>query len=140
MTLPCVRGAGRSALTFEPTYSLHSLIPRTPLTEVSHVSRNAAFEVAFELGPTTSGQASRRRGRLLAKKPDRRRHLADAIEALANALRSRCRGRGLRGSCGGRARALSPARPHPNLAIVRTFSKAWRLAGVRLGYMLAAPR
>jgi histidinol-phosphate aminotransferase len=28
---------------------------------------------------------------------------------------------------------------HPNLVVVKTFSKAWRLAGVRIGYMLAAP-
>lgn len=28
---------------------------------------------------------------------------------------------------------------HPNLVIFRTFSKAWSLAGLRLGYLLAAP-
>jgi histidinol-phosphate aminotransferase len=28
---------------------------------------------------------------------------------------------------------------HPNLVITKTFSKAWRLAGVRIGYMLADP-
>jgi histidinol-phosphate aminotransferase len=28
---------------------------------------------------------------------------------------------------------------YPNLIVTRTFSKAWRLAGVRLGYMLAHP-
>ena len=28
---------------------------------------------------------------------------------------------------------------HPNLVIFRTFSKAWSLAGIRLGYLLAAP-
>nr|MDQ3957953.1 aminotransferase class I/II-fold pyridoxal phosphate-dependent enzyme [Actinomycetota bacterium] len=30
-------------------------------------------------------------------------------------------------------------REHDNLVVVRTFSKAWRLAGVRIGYLLAAP-
>lgn len=38
--------------------------------------------------------------------------------------------------------AASPARRlarHPNLAILRTFSKAWGLAGLRAGYCLAAP-
>jgi histidinol-phosphate aminotransferase len=37
----------------------------------------------------------------------------------------------------------SPARRlalHPNLAVLRTFSKAWGLAGMRLGYCLADPR
>jgi histidinol-phosphate aminotransferase len=28
---------------------------------------------------------------------------------------------------------------HHNLVVVKTFSKAWRLAGVRIGYMLASP-
>lgn len=38
--------------------------------------------------------------------------------------------------------AASPARRlarHPNLAVLRTFSKAWGLAGMRLGYCLADP-
>lgn len=29
---------------------------------------------------------------------------------------------------------------HPNLAVLRTFSKAWGLAGMRVGYCLAAPQ
>ena len=29
---------------------------------------------------------------------------------------------------------------HPNLVLLRTFSKAWALAGLRLGYLLADPR
>ncbi len=37
---------------------------------------------------------------------------------------------------GGPARRLSR---HPNLAVLRTFSKAWGLAGARVGYCLAAP-
>lgn len=39
--------------------------------------------------------------------------------------------------------AASPAARlarHPNLVILRTFSKAWGLAGLRLGYAIAAPR
>ncbi|WP_315926775.1 aminotransferase class I/II-fold pyridoxal phosphate-dependent enzyme [Mesorhizobium sp. SP-1A] len=38
--------------------------------------------------------------------------------------------------------AASPARRlarHPNLAVLRTFSKAWGLAGMRVGYCLADP-
>ena len=36
--------------------------------------------------------------------------------------------------------AVSLLDEHPNLVVTRTFSKAWRLAGVRLGYMLAHPQ
>lgn len=39
--------------------------------------------------------------------------------------------------------AAAPARllaRHPNLAVLRTFSKAWGLAGMRVGYCLAHPR
>jgi histidinol-phosphate aminotransferase len=37
------------------------------------------------------------------------------------------------------ASAQSLIASHPNIAITRTFSKAFALAGVRLGYVLAAP-
>ncbi len=32
------------------------------------------------------------------------------------------------------------ARAHGNVAVLRTFSKSWRLGGIRAGYLLAAPR
>ena len=38
-------GPGRTALTFEPTYSLHSLIPRLALTEVAQLPRDDAFAI-----------------------------------------------------------------------------------------------
>ncbi|HYO61870.1 MAG TPA: aminotransferase class I/II-fold pyridoxal phosphate-dependent enzyme, partial [Actinomycetota bacterium] len=35
--------------------------------------------------------------------------------------------------------AVSLLAEHDNLVVVRTFSKAWRLAGVRIGYLLGSP-
>jgi histidinol-phosphate aminotransferase len=40
----------------------------------------------------------------------------------------------------GRLDMISHLKNHENLVLLRTFSKAWALAGIRLGYLLASPR
>lgn len=40
----------------------------------------------------------------------------------------------------GAVRGLEVAAEHPNVAVLRTFSKAYGLAGLRVGYAVAAPR
>lgn len=132
-------GAGRRALVFEPTYGLHSLIPRMLGMEV--VSER--LDAAFRLGDGAAQACRRHRPAVTfvcsPNNPTGNAHAPEAVEALCEAAAG-----GLvivdeaYGEFGGRS-----ARPllerYPNLAVVRTFSKAFALAAVRLGYCLADP-
>lgn len=134
-------GPGRTALTFEPTYSLHSLIPRLALTEVTHSERGAGFEI--------DGDEAIRRVRsdapdvvVVCSPNNPTGGCADltVLEALLEASEGLVvvdEAYAEFASPGGSAIPLLGR--HDNLAVVRTFSKAWSLAGVRIGYMLAAP-
>lgn len=135
-------GAERTALTFEPTYALHSTIPRVTGTRVEHLDRAGDFLIDLDSA-------------------------LDRIRTLRPELVMVCSPNNPTGGCEPRAavRALLDAAPglvvvdeayiefaspeesvrplldeHPNLVLVKTLSKAWSLAGVRLGYMLAAPQ
>ena len=134
-------GAGRSAMLFEPTYSLHSLIPRIGSTKVHRLER--ADDFTIDLGAAL-----------------------EAIDRDAPEIVIVCSPNNPTGMCEplGTVEALLEHAPglvvvdeayieftdasksvkgmladHDNLVLVKTFSKAWRLAGVRIGYMLAAP-
>lgn len=134
-------GPGRTALTFEPTYSLHSLIPRLALTDVDHVARNGDFDL--ELETAVDHIVVHRPEVVVVCSPNNPTGGIVPLEAIDTLCR---RTAGLvvvdeayGEFAGDGASALPLLEEHDNLAIVRTFSKAWRLAGVRLGYMLAAP-
>ena len=134
-------GPGRRCLLFEPTYSLHSLIPRIASTRVMQVPRAADFTIDLdkavglieEEGPDI----------VIVCSPNNPTGMCEplaSIEALIAAAP------GLAVVDEAYAEFTSPAksarsllRDHPNLVLVKTFSKAWRLAGVRIGYMLADP-
>ncbi len=134
-------GPGRSVLTFEPTYGLHSLIPRIALTEVVHGERDDRFEVDADAAVA----------RVEAGRPDA------VVVCSPNNPTGGCTPRSvverLLGAAGlvvvdeAYAEFAAPdasvvplLRHNENLVVVRTFSKAWSLAGVRLGYLLAAPK
>ncbi|MEA2447821.1 MAG: histidinol-phosphate aminotransferase [Actinomycetota bacterium] len=134
-------GTDRKTLLFEPTYSLHSLIPKIASTrvirggrdETLHIDLDRALEVmAAEKpeivivcspnNPTGDCEPKATVEALLAA--------ADGIVVVDEAYAEF-------------ADASDSVRPllkeHDNLVVTKTFSKAWRLAGVRIGYMLAQP-
>ncbi|MDQ3916257.1 MAG: histidinol-phosphate transaminase [Actinomycetota bacterium] len=134
-------GPGRTALTFEPSYRLHSLIPRIALTEVTHLGRNADFSidedealnhvrthrphvviVCSPNNPTGGCVPPALVERLLAATEG----LVVVDEAYAEFAAPG-------------ASIVPLLERHDNLVVVRTFSKAWSLAGIRLGYLFAAP-
>lgn len=133
-------GAGRAALTFEPTYSLHSLIAQITGTEaltgsrpegwqldeasVSDALREGSADIALLCSPNNPTGAAERLEiieKLLSEVP-----LVIVDEAYIEFATAEASAR----------RLLDE---HENLVITRTFSKAWRLAGARLGYLLAHP-
>jgi histidinol-phosphate aminotransferase len=133
-------GPGRRALVFEPTYLLHSRVSRLTLTTVEEralprdfvmtdaqvdVARTAAPDVVFVCSPNNpTGNAQ----------PVR------ILRAIAEALPSSLV---IVDEAYGEFSPETSARPlledHDNVAVVRTFSKAFAMAGARVGYALAAP-
>jgi histidinol-phosphate aminotransferase len=132
-------GPGRTALVFEPTYLLHSRLcwlTHTPVERRSlpegYVMGEAQVAEAAELRPDVVFVCS-------PNNPTGNAQPLGVIRALAEALP---------GSLVvvdeayvefGGASALPLLADHPNVAVVRTFSKAFALAGIRAGYALAAP-
>lgn len=134
-------GPGRSVLSFEPTYSMYAEYARstatswlgTPRTAEFHVDVDAALDAVRREQPDVVLLAS-------PNNPTGTTTPLDVVEAICAA------------SCGvvvvdeayaefrraGVPSALTLLDRHPHLAVVRTMSKAFGLAGVRLGYLAAS--
>ncbi len=131
-------GPGRTAAIFEPTYLLHSRLCWLTHTDVA----SHRLEDPFVLTPDVVDRA-------LAGSPDvvfvcspnNPTGTAQPIDTIAH----------LAGSTGalvvvdeayvefGGESAVKLVADHPNLAVVRTFSKAFAMAGARVGYVLTSP-
>ncbi|MGH2820544.1 MAG: histidinol-phosphate transaminase [Actinomycetota bacterium] len=134
-------GPGRTSVTFEPTYSLHTAIPRIAGTRVRQLWRAEDFSI--DLDEAVALIRTQRPEIVMVCSPNNPSgncESRDTVRALleeapgivvvdeayieftdsSNSMRS----------------LLDD---HPNLVLVRTFSKAWRLAGLRIGYLLADP-
>lgn len=134
-------GPGRTALTFEPTYSLHSLIPRLALTGVAHLPRDEGF--AVDADAATSWVAEHRPEVVIVCSPNNPTGNSTPPETVA-ALCDAAPGLVVVDEAYGEfapdgSSAIRLLAERDNLVVVRTFSKAWRLAGVRIGYLLGAP-
>ncbi|MGZ4140815.1 MAG: histidinol-phosphate transaminase [Actinomycetota bacterium] len=132
-------GPGRSVLLFEPTYAMHSHIAAVTSTPVIRKDvpepwvldvETVAWGVSFE-PPALTFICS-------PNNPTGNAHPLAVVEAALEA------GPGLvvvdeaYGEFGGEsARGLLDR--YERLVVVRSFSKSWRLAGARIGYMLAHP-
>lgn len=131
-------GAGRAAAVFEPTYALHSHIARVTGTAVVTGERDDQLligddelERVLGLGPAVTFLCSPNNptGRLEPRTTvERALELAPGLLVVDEAY-----GQFAPWS----AVELLDANPH--LVVVRTFSKTWSLAGLRLGYALADP-
>ena len=135
-------GPGRSALGFEPSYSMHPLIAETTATRWIAATRTSDFS----LDPDQAAAEVRRHQPDVAfltspNNPTGSATPVDVIEAVcavapgmvvvdeAYAEFSR--------DPAATALALLPR--YPRLVVVRTMSKAFALAGARLGYLAADP-
>lgn len=134
-------GPGRSVLTFEPSYSLHSLIPRLALTEVAHLPRDERFDV--DVAAAVPYVEAERPDAVIVCSPNNPTGGCTDRAALERLLAAPAGLVVVDEAYGEFADPGASAVPllhrHENLVVVRTFSKAWSLAGVRIGYMLAAP-
>jgi histidinol-phosphate aminotransferase len=132
-------GPGRSALVFEPTYGLHTLIPRTCGMDV--VSERLGE--GFRLEPSAADAVRRHRPAIAfvcsPNNPTGNAQLPYVIQAMCEAAPDTLV---VVDEAYGEFGGVS-ARPlldqHGNLVVVRTFSKAFSLAAARLGYGLADP-
>jgi histidinol-phosphate aminotransferase len=134
-------GAGRSCLLFEPTYTLHSLIPKIASTKIHQQQRADDFTIdgdsAIDLIKNEEPEI------VIVCSPNNPTGMCEpkpTIEALLEVapgivVVDEAYGEFARDDKSVRSMLTD----HPNLVLVKTFSKAWRLAGVRIGYMLAEP-
>jgi histidinol-phosphate aminotransferase len=130
-------GPGRQAVVFEPTYVLHRHLPWVTGTESTSVDLNPPFaitpdhvEAALDRSPDVVFVCS-------PNNPTGGARPTEVVEELA------AKGRALvivdeaYIEFGGKS-AAGVVRSHSNVVVVRTFSKAFALAGARLGYCLAS--
>ncbi len=134
-------GPGRASLTFEPTYSLHTLIPTIAGTRTIQLARGHDLRIDLDEALRTIGEE--RPEIVILCSPNNPTGGCEGL-AVIEALLDAAPGLVVVDEAYGEFdhhehSATALLRGHNNLVITKTFSKAWRLAGVRIGYMLADP-
>jgi len=131
-------GPGRRVLVFDPTYGLHVRLAWIAGSEVARV----ALDQPWEIAPHHVAEALGTRPQVVfVCSPNNPTGNARPIEVVRELA---ARGDALvivdeaYVEFGGQS-ALGLVDPHPNVVVVRTFSKAFALAGARIGYCLASP-
>lgn len=133
-------GPERMSLTFEPTYSLHSLIPKIAGTRTVGARRGPDLEIEDD---ALSGALERHAPDIVLlcspNNPTGSTGDRGIVAALCNAAPLVVVDEAYIEFAGEGASVQELLERHENLVITRTFSKAWSLAGARLGYLLAQP-
>jgi histidinol-phosphate aminotransferase len=134
-------GPQRVSLTFEPTYALHTLIPRIAGTRTVRQERGVGF--AIDIAAATAAIERDRPDIVIVCSPNNptgNHEPRATIEALLSVAPGLVVVDEAYGEFAPADHSCIPLlENHPNLVVTKTFSKAWRLAGVRIGYMLADP-
>lgn len=138
-------GSDRAVCVFEPTYALHSHIARVTGTNVLSGRRNDEFLIDLAQYDKIANENSAAGGPLLALtficSPNNPTGRLEPIETIA-AILSRTSGLVVVDEAYGQFAPRSSVEllpEHRNLLVVRTFSKTWSLAALRLGYVIADP-
>jgi histidinol-phosphate aminotransferase len=136
-------GPGRMAVVFEPTYALHSHIPRITGTTVLAGKRDKDYLVTVEEVERVFAEAAAidpaAPAVVFLCSPNNPTGRVEGVEVIERVLEL---APGLvivdeaYGQFAPRS-ALELASTHRNLVVVRTFSKTWSLAALRLGYAVA---
>ena len=132
-------GPGRKAMLFQPTYLMHAHIARVTGTTI--VERQVAEPWALEPEPVARVVGEVEPVITFICSPNNPTGTAQGLDVARAALDAR---RGLvivdeaYAEFGGESATTILGR-HERLVVVRSFSKSWRLAGARMGYLLAHP-
>ena len=132
-------GRGRTVAVFEPTYALHAHIARITGAEVAVGERRPDF--ALDLAQVREVLARSRPALTFLCSPNNPTGTVDSAEdttAVVDAAPGLVVVDEAYGQFSPRSAVgeVAPGRP---LVVVRTFSKTWALAGLRLGYCVAPP-
>lgn len=132
-------GAGRTAVTFEPTYSLHGHVAR--LTGTTVVSGERGDDFAIDPGEVEVVVGAAGPALTFLCSPNNPTGGIDGPDVLDAARRA---GGGLvvvdeaYGEFAPRSLLDAPDAVPGDVAVTRTFSKTWSMAGARLGYCVAS--
>lgn len=138
-------GPGRTMMTFPPTYSMYPEYARATHTRLIEVPRGPAPEFALDPDFAAAAVAAAAPDVVMLASPNNPTGTA-APRALIEAVLSATEGMVVVDEAyaefarDGGAGALDLLADHPNLVITRTMSKAFALAGARVGYAAAHPR
>ena len=133
-------GPGRRALLFEPTYALHAHISRITGTEIVSGARDDDFQIDPQDAEALIGSTEPDITFLCS--PNNPTGRAEPPETVAKVVQA-APGLVIVDEAYGQfslTSALDLRGPgQPGLAVTRTFSKTWAMAGARLGYVVADP-
>jgi len=135
-------GPGRTALGFEPSYSMHPLIARVTCTSWHPVERDSDFGISA--ARAASEVAAARPAVIFLTSPNNPTGTAMPLDVIAAVCEA---APGLvvvdeayhEFARSGTPSALTLLPRYPGLIVTRTMSKAFAMAGARVGYLAAAP-
>ncbi|WP_157773413.1 histidinol-phosphate transaminase [Brachybacterium vulturis] len=140
-------GPGRTALGFTPHYSMYPEYARDTYTDWVTAERGPAPDFALTAEAVTAAIAAHHPSIVVLTSPNNPTGTALELEVVEAAAAALAPSRGLlvvdeaygEFRRDGVPSALTLLPRHPNLVVTRTMSKAFALAGARLGYLVADP-
>lgn len=136
--LQAYAGAGRRAAVFEPTYLLHSRIAWLTQTDTVSLTLDAGFSLSEERVSAALGAETDVVFVCSPNNPTGNAQPVDAVASLAARTEALVIVDEAYIEFGG-STCLPLVADHPNVVVTRTMSKAFALAGARIGYALASP-
>ena len=130
-------GAGRKAVVFEPTYAMHGRIAWLTQTDLVRLRVPADFRLTDESVSDAVAVAPDVIFVCSPNNPTGNAQPVDVVERLASSTEALVIADEAYAEFGGQS-ALPLVADHPNLVVTRTMSKAFALAGARVGYALAS--